>query len=36
MEAGLAYRREECVEHNVVNGGTEPMAFIEIELKQES
>ncbi|MDR7035014.1 cupin domain-containing protein [Mesorhizobium sp. BE184] len=33
MEAGLAYRREEGVEHNVVNGGTEPMAFIEVELK---
>ncbi len=33
MEAGIAYRREEGVEHNVVNGGTEPMAFVEVELK---
>nr|WP_295462931.1 cupin domain-containing protein [Mesorhizobium sp.] len=33
MEAGVAYRRGEGVEHNVVNGGTEPMAFVEVELK---
>jgi quercetin dioxygenase-like cupin family protein len=33
MEAGVAYRREEGVEHNVVNGGTQPMAFVEVELK---
>jgi quercetin dioxygenase-like cupin family protein len=33
MEAGAAYRREIGVEHNVVNGGTEPMAFVEVELK---
>ena len=33
MEAGLSYRRGEGVEHNVVNGGTEPMAFVEVELK---
>tara|TARA_B100000427_G_scaffold145435_1_gene120969 strand:+ start:152 stop:439 length:288 start_codon:yes stop_codon:yes gene_type:complete len=31
--AGEVYRREEGVEHNVVNAGTEPMAFIEVELK---
>ena len=33
MEAGVAYRRDEGVEHNVVNAGTAPMAFIELELK---
>ena len=31
--AGEVYRREEGVEHNVVNAGNEPMAFIEVELK---
>jgi len=33
VPAGTAYRRSEGVEHNVVNGGTAPMSFIEIELK---
>ena len=33
MEAGIAYRRDEGVEHNVVNGGSVPMAFVEVELK---
>jgi len=33
MEAGIAYRRDEGVEHNVVNGGAAPMAFVEVELK---
>jgi beta-alanine degradation protein BauB len=33
MEAGVAYRREEGVEHNVVNGGAAPMSFVELELK---
>lgn len=33
LEAGIAYRRDEGVEHNVVNAGTQAMAFIEIELK---
>jgi quercetin dioxygenase-like cupin family protein len=33
MPAGSVYRREEGVEHNVVNGGDEPMSFIEVELK---
>ena len=33
MEAGVAYRREEGVEHNVVNGGAAPMSFVEVELK---
>lgn len=31
--AGTAYRRDAGVEHNVVNGGTQPMSFIEIEYK---
>ncbi len=33
MEAGFSYRRDEGVEHNVVNGGDAPMAFVEVELK---
>lgn len=31
--AGVVYRREAGVAHNVVNGGDEPMSFIEIEYK---
>lgn len=30
---GAAYRREAGVEHNVVNGGSQFMSFIEIEYK---
>ena len=33
MESGVAYRRSEGVEHNVVNAGDRPMSFVEIELK---
>ena len=33
MGAGSVYRRDEGVEHNVVNGGDQPMSFIEVELK---
>ncbi|PSJ64838.1 cupin domain-containing protein [Kumtagia ephedrae] len=33
FEAGVAYRRDEGVEHNVINGGDAPMAFVEVELK---
>lgn len=33
LPAGATYRRNEGVEHNVVNGGTEPMSFVETELK---
>ncbi len=33
VAAGEAYKRAAGVEHNVVNGGTLPMRFIEIELK---
>lgn len=28
---GAAYRRDAGVEHNVINAGTRPMSFIEIE-----
>lgn len=34
MEAGVAYRRNEGNEHNVVNGGDRPMSFVEVELKK--
>ncbi len=27
------YRRDEGVEHNVINGGDKPMSFVEVELK---
>ncbi|KRD64223.1 cupin domain-containing protein [Ensifer sp. ENS10] len=30
---GAAYRREAGMSHNVVNAGSEPMSFIEIEYK---
>ncbi len=33
VAAGEAYRRASGVEHNVINGGEGPMAFVEIELK---
>ncbi|WP_217353853.1 cupin domain-containing protein [Ruegeria arenilitoris] len=33
VPAGTAYRRDEGVEHNVINAGTEPMSFVEVELK---
>jgi quercetin dioxygenase-like cupin family protein len=33
VAAGSAYRRAAGVEHNVVNAGTEPMRFVEVELK---
>ncbi len=35
VPAGSAYRRDEGVEHNVVNDGP-PMTFVEVELKQAS
>jgi mannose-6-phosphate isomerase-like protein (cupin superfamily) len=31
--AGQSYRRDAGIEHNVVNGGRLPMAFVEVELK---
>ena len=33
VAAGTAYRRSEGVEHNVINGGDNPMSFVEVELK---
>lgn len=33
MGPGEAYRRQTGVEHNVINGGSEPMSFVEVELK---
>lgn len=33
MQAGDDYGRDAGVEHNVVNAGTAPMSFIEIEIK---
>jgi len=33
VSKGMPYRREAGVTHNVVNGGTEFMSFIEIEYK---
>ncbi|MFZ1814562.1 MAG: cupin domain-containing protein [Rhizobiaceae bacterium] len=33
MTAGAAYRRDEGVEHNVINGGSQPMSFVEVEMK---
>jgi quercetin dioxygenase-like cupin family protein len=33
VPAGTAYRRAEGVEHNVINDGTAPMSFVEVELK---
>ena len=33
VPGGAAYRRDEGVEHNVINNGADPMSFVEIELK---
>ena len=33
VSAGSAYRRTEGVEHNVINEGSAPMSFVEVELK---
>ena len=33
VAAGEAYRRNKGVEHNVINDGSVPMSFIEVELK---
>lgn len=32
-EKGAAYHRKAGVKHNVINGGNEVMAFVEVELK---
>ena len=36
VPAGTAYRRDKGVAHNVINGGSLPMSFVEMELKEES
>ncbi|MEO0748918.1 MAG: cupin domain-containing protein [Pseudomonadota bacterium] len=33
VPVGTAYRRNEGVEHNVINAGDAPMSFVELELK---
>ena len=33
VPAGTAYRRDEGVEHNVINAGAAVMSFVEVELK---
>ena len=33
VPAGTSYRRDQGVEHNVINGGEAAMAFVEVELK---
>ncbi|WP_289033734.1 cupin domain-containing protein [uncultured Roseibium sp.] len=33
ISAGTVYRRDQGVEHNVINGGTAVMSFVETELK---
>jgi quercetin dioxygenase-like cupin family protein len=33
LAAGVSYARDAGVEHNVVNAGTGPLTFLEIELK---
>ena len=33
VPAGAAYSRQTGIEHNVINAGTVPMAFIEVEIK---
>ncbi|NAW11264.1 cupin domain-containing protein [Halomonas sp. D1-1] len=34
LEAGVCYRRVEGTEHNVINDGEAPFAFVEVEIKQ--
>ncbi|HBN32583.1 MAG: cupin domain-containing protein [Rhodobacterales bacterium] len=33
VPAGECYRRDKGVEHNVINAGSLPMSFVEVELK---
>ena len=33
VPSGTSYRRLEGVKHNVINNGSEPMSFVEVELK---
>jgi quercetin dioxygenase-like cupin family protein len=34
LKAGQAYHRPAGVEHDVMNGGDQPMAFVEVEIKR--
>jgi len=34
LVAGQSYRRPAGIEHDVMNGSDQPMAFVEIEVKQ--
>jgi quercetin dioxygenase-like cupin family protein len=34
LSAGQSYRRPAGIEHDVMNGSDQPMAFVEIEIKQ--
>jgi len=33
LTAGVSYRRPVGVEHNVINAGTRPLSFVEVEIK---
>lgn len=33
LTAGVSYRRQAGVEHNVINAGEAPLSFVEVELK---
>jgi len=33
LKAGVSYSRDAGTEHNVINAGSQPLSFIEIELK---
>ncbi len=33
IDAGTSYRREQGINHNVINGGDAVMSFVEVELK---
>jgi mannose-6-phosphate isomerase-like protein (cupin superfamily) len=33
LKAGQSYRRPSGIEHDVMNGSEQPMAFVEIEIK---
>jgi quercetin dioxygenase-like cupin family protein len=35
MRRGRSYARPAGIAHNVINAGTEPLSFVEIELKQQ-
>jgi mannose-6-phosphate isomerase-like protein (cupin superfamily) len=34
LNAGQSYRRPAGIEHDVMNGADQPMAFVEIEVKR--